>query len=261
MGPHDGSRLINRGSSPEPPVTLGQLPQQPPKEEELAKTIDTLRNTVVKTIKATEWPEDSKEAVKGLIDTVESSPDIPTMTHRIPQDIGVLIDQYIQVLEDVHARLKDASSKKGIKTWKIYRTLRSMASNRPSRCTLLFQTCQHDLSEVVDRLQERMDSERSKGAAEVPPEEQLTVPSAQQLGPPLSNAQSDPSGHAPVPPSPTPPARNSPSPGPEDEESASPIRGEALNIARKTLKAVEMTSGSIPVAGSYVATAAKIGLA
>ncbi|KAG9047224.1 hypothetical protein FS837_002786 [Tulasnella sp. UAMH 9824] len=93
MVPRVGSTLINRGSSPEP---LGRLPRQPPKEEDLDKIIDSLRNAVVKDIKGTEWPDDSREAAKCLIDTVESSPDIPNMTHKTPQDIRTLIAQYVQ---------------------------------------------------------------------------------------------------------------------------------------------------------------------
>lgn len=49
-------------------------------------------------------------------------------------------------------RLKDASSKQGVKNWKIYQTIRSIASKRPSKCTLLFQTCQDDVAQVANSL-------------------------------------------------------------------------------------------------------------
>lgn len=48
---------------------------------------------------------------------------------------------------------------------------------------------------------------------------------------------------------------------PENEEYHSQIHPEALIMARKTFKGVEIASGSIPVVGGYVGAAAKVGLA
>ncbi|KAG9024926.1 hypothetical protein FS837_005137, partial [Tulasnella sp. UAMH 9824] len=266
---HDRSTLINRGPSPKPPVTPGRLSQQPAEgaqEQALDKIIDSLREAVVKTIKSTEWPEDSKEAARRLIDTVDSSPAIPNNPNDLPQDIRNIAENYVQVLEDVHTRLKDAPSRMGIKNWKIYQTIRSIASKRPSKCNLLFQTCRDDVTQVANLLRERLDSDRvnERCLEAVGPwaEEQLHLkaPSAQHLGGLLDNSQSNPAGHAIVSPSST----SAPDPQPadvDDEESRSPVRTEALNIARKTFKAVEIASGSIPVAGNFVAAAAKVGLA
>ncbi|KAG9047223.1 hypothetical protein FS837_002785 [Tulasnella sp. UAMH 9824] len=264
MASRVGSTLINRGPSPKPPATPSRVPQQPakgPQDHALDKIIDSLIIAVVETIKGTEWPEDSKDAAEGLTDALEHSPEIPNTTEKIPQSIRDLIEQYAQVLEDVHTRLKDASSKTGIKNWKIYQNLRSIASKRPIKCKLLFQTYQDDVVQVVNSLRERMDSERSKetGSASfgtVPKElVQPRASSAQELSVPFGDTQSNPTGQVIVPPSSTP----TPSPllsGVEDEGSRGPIRVEGLNIARKTFKAVEIASGSIPVAGTFVAAAA-----
>lgn len=48
---------------------------------------------------------------------------------------------------------------------------------------------------------------------------------------------------------------------PENQKVGSSISGEALSIARKTFKSMEMGSGAIPVVGSYIGAAAKVGLA
>lgn len=47
----------------------------------------------------------------------------------------------------------------------------------------------------------------------------------------------------------------------KDGKDRSSISEEALTIARKTFKSVEIGSGAIPVVGSYVGAAAKVGLA
>ncbi|KAG9023455.1 hypothetical protein FS837_005804 [Tulasnella sp. UAMH 9824] len=163
---HDRSTLINRGASPKPPVTPGRLSPQPAEgaqEQALDKIIASLREAVVNTIKSTEWPEDSKEAARRLIDMVDSSPAIPNKPNDLPQDIRNIAENYVQVLEDVHTSLKDAISKIGIRNWKIYQTIRSIASKRPSKCTLLFQTCQDDVVQVANLLRERLDSDRAIG--------------------------------------------------------------------------------------------------
>ncbi|KAG9043283.1 hypothetical protein FS837_009782 [Tulasnella sp. UAMH 9824] len=89
---------------------------------------------------------------------------------------------------------------------------------------------------------------------------QMKAPSAQDLDRRLGDSQSSPARNTIVSFSST----STPNPRPADpegEESGIPIRTEALNIARKTFKALEIASGSIPVAGNYVVAAAKVGLA
>ncbi|KAG8961815.1 hypothetical protein FRC00_011158, partial [Tulasnella sp. 408] len=253
----DGSTLNKKGLAPKPPITAGRSPHQPAdgaREGGLDTVVDSLRNAIIEITKNTEWPEDSKEAAKGLIEAIESSPDISKNTIKITEDIQDLIERYVQALEDVHIRLKDASSKSGIKNWKIYQTLRSMASKRPTKCALLFRTCQADVSQAANSLRARMESEGSK---EIGSDVFGTSSNAHQSEVPLENAQSGSAEPAIASASSTTPAQNSLSPGPEDEELQNPTRGEALVIARKTFKAVEIASGSIPVAGSYVAAAAK----
>ncbi|KAG8959054.1 hypothetical protein FRC00_002019 [Tulasnella sp. 408] len=257
----DGSTLNKKGLAPKASITAGRSPRpsaEAAREQGLGNIIDSLRNAIAEIIKNTEWPEDSKEAAKGLIESIESLPDIPNNTIKITEDMKDLIEKYVQALEDVHIRLKDASSKSGIKNWKIYQTLRSMASKRPSKCALLFQTCQADVSQAANSLRACMESEGSK---EIGSDVFGTSSNAQHLGVPLENAQSGTAEHATPSASSFTPAPNSLSPGPEDEELRNPIRGEALITARKTFKAVEIASGSIPVAGTYVAAAAKVGLA
>ncbi|KAG9047222.1 hypothetical protein FS837_002784 [Tulasnella sp. UAMH 9824] len=269
MALRDGSTLINRwpySKAPGTPDRLSQQPTEGAQEQALGEIIVSLRDAVMETIKFTEWPDDSKEAARLLIDTVRSSPDIPNNTNNLPQHIRDLAEKYLQVLEDVHTRLKDATSKTGIKNWKIYHTIRSIASKRRSKCNLLFQTCQDDVAQAANSLRERLDSERAKERC---PEAmrpraderiQLKAPCAKDLDTPPGDFQSNPAGNAIV----TPSSTSGPNPGsadPEDEESRSPVGTEALNMARKTFKTVEAVFGSIPVVGNFAAAAAKVGLA
>lgn len=55
--------------------------------------------------------------------------------------------------------------------------------------------------------------------------------------------------------------RGSPLNTPKDQKSRAPISDGALSIARKTFKSVEIGSGAIPIVGTYVGAAAKVGLA
>lgn len=60
-----------------------------------------------------------------------------------------------RILEDVRTRLKDASSKTGMEKWKFLQQIKSLTSNRPSKCTLVLKTCQADVSESANALQVR----------------------------------------------------------------------------------------------------------
>lgn len=79
---------------------------------------------------------------------------ICAVSFSIPSNRSVRSQLFVapRVLEDVQARLKDASSKTGIKNWKVYQNLRSIASKRPRKCKLLFQTCQDDVVKAVNSL-------------------------------------------------------------------------------------------------------------
>ncbi|KAG8918051.1 hypothetical protein FRC01_002067, partial [Tulasnella sp. 417] len=207
----------------------------------------------------------STDASKCLLDAINSSPDIPDNTAGMKQELQILVEEYIRILDDIRIRLKDASSRSEMKRWKFLERIRSLGSNRPSKCTLLFQTCQDDVSKIFEALNDRLDVERAR---QKEGQEGLGSPPHAQLYSAVQSHTLDPQTST----SPKETAADdsdlqSPSPQPlqssttQDHQKRSPISDTALTIARKTFKSVEIASGAIPVAGNYVGAAAKVGLA
>ncbi|KAG9043282.1 hypothetical protein FS837_009781, partial [Tulasnella sp. UAMH 9824] len=248
--------------------SLSQPPMDGAREHRLHQKIAFLKSAVVSILSRTEWPGESKAAATSLLNTVKALPDIPNTTTSSSEKLQSLTEQYIQVLEDVCARLKDASSKTGMEKWKFLQQIKSLASNRPSKCALVLKTCQADVSESVNALEEYFNQEREVGleTARALPEVQTRValPGTEGLHTSAPNLQMNPSQstaaleHSPFH---TSLNRTSDSGAPKGQKSAGPIHSEALGVARKIFNGVEIVSGSIPVVGSYVGAVAKVGLA
>ncbi|KAG8921582.1 hypothetical protein FRC00_008468, partial [Tulasnella sp. 408] len=190
---------------------------------------------------------------------------------RMTQELRSLIERYIRGLEDVRLRLKDASSKSEMKRWKFLQRIKSLASNRPSKCTLVLRTCQDDVSKAIDALKEHLDSEQAKPEQNVEAASKLMLKdqniSMGQSG--TGSLIQDPSttstaDHATTLDDPTTTSgvpEQSLSNTPKYSKDKSTISDQALAVARKTFKTVEIGSGAIPVVGSYVGAVAKLGLA
>ncbi|KAG8895301.1 hypothetical protein FRC01_012455, partial [Tulasnella sp. 417] len=213
----------------------------------------------------TEWPTDSTNSAKGLLDTINSSPDISRNMAGMRQELQIILEDYIQILEAIRNRLKDASSKSEMKRWRFLERIRSLASNRPSKCTLLFQLCQDDVSKNLKALNNRLDYERAEekesvDGLESPPQALLHSPAQLPTQNPPTEISQEGTTADDTPLKSLPPQEPQPIPH-EDRKERSPIGDVALTTVRKTLQSVEIASGAIPVVGSYVGAAAKVGLA
>lgn len=193
MGLRDGSTLINRGPPPKPPVASDWLPQQSAEgaqEQDLSKIVALLKNAIVEVIKvntclmrrhfvAIDYISGGRVArrfergSKGLDRRSrilarytqphgQDSRRHPTSRRTIcpvsltfRKSVSVFELLGFRVLEDVHAQLKDALSKTGIKNAKIYQKIRSIALKRPSKCNLLFRTCKDNVARVANSLRVR----------------------------------------------------------------------------------------------------------
>ncbi|KIO17480.1 hypothetical protein M407DRAFT_32847 [Tulasnella calospora MUT 4182] len=184
------------------------------------------------------------------------------MAH-MTQELRNIVERYIQILDEVRIRLKDASSKPEMKRWKFLQRIKSLTSNRPSKCTLMLQTCQDDVSKAMNALNERLDVERAKEKEGM--DGLVSLPQVQSQPNPQSVAQGLPTGTAEHELASEHSTRSllaaKPSNTPKDSKSRSPISDKTLTIARKTFKTVEIGSGAIPVVGNFVGAAAKVGLA
>ncbi|KAG8889100.1 hypothetical protein FRC00_014584, partial [Tulasnella sp. 408] len=204
----------------------------------------------------THWPQDSTAAAEGLLHAINLSPNISRNVEGRAPELLSLVEQYIRVLDDVRIRLKDASSKSEMKRWKFLERIRSLTSNRPSKCTLLFQTCQDDVAKVINALNERLGYERVEDTRESPSKAQLhSLALDPATGAPEPGTAVDDSAPRSLAPSEAQPNK------PTDCEIKGPISDTALTAARKTFKSVEIGSGVIPVVGNYVGAAARVGLA
>ncbi|KAG9025638.1 hypothetical protein FS837_004862, partial [Tulasnella sp. UAMH 9824] len=254
-----GSTLTGSQPPPEPPAIPGRIPQTPPddaREPSVDEGVEYLKQEIGSILKAqsTKWPEDSTAAAEGLLDTIHLLPS--NVEGRTPE-LLTLVKQHIRVLDDVRIRLKDASSKSEMKRWKFLERIKSLTSNRPSKCTLLFQTCQDDVAKAINALNQRLSYERVEkcmGSLESPSQVQPGSPALDPAtGSPEQGTTADDSATK----SPTQAQSNNPM----ARKTKGPISDSALTAARKTFKSVELASGAIPVVGSYVGAAAKVGLA
>ncbi|KIO18043.1 hypothetical protein M407DRAFT_32286 [Tulasnella calospora MUT 4182] len=262
------STPIDSQPPPKPPAAVpGRLLRTPPGDApnpSLEARMESLKKDVASIVKNTEWPAESADAAKGLHNTISSSPDTSHYMAHMSQELQNLVEQYVQTLDDVRIRLKDASSKPEMKRWKFLQRIKSLTSNRASKCTLLLQTCQDDVSKAMHTLHERLDYEQAKEGME---DDLVSPPQPQSLPNPQSLAQELPTGigeHGLASEHSTSnllvaerPLSNTPN----DPKNRSPVSDKALGIARKTFKTVEIGSGAIPVVGSFVGAAAKVGLA
>ncbi|KIO30569.1 hypothetical protein M407DRAFT_20295, partial [Tulasnella calospora MUT 4182] len=202
---------------------------------------------------------DTTASAQGLLDAINTCPDIPKSISN-GTGMGKLnqVDQVLsRVLEDVHTSLKKASEKYGTKERGLRDQFKHRVSSfRKSKCLDTLQACLKDISAVLAPLRVSLDEEASRGefadeGSEVAPEA-LAVPSM-----PLPTSSPSPEPLTTPADSQTPPSPLTPN----NQGERHLIRGEALNVARKTFKTMEIASGIIPVVGSYVGAAAKVGLA
>ncbi|KIO15378.1 hypothetical protein M407DRAFT_35059, partial [Tulasnella calospora MUT 4182] len=234
-----------------------------------AERAEALKKAIVSTLKGTEWPSDSTDAAEIFINTIKSCPDISMNNSNPTKEAQNLIEKYLEILDDIHVRLRDASSKAAMKRWKFLELMKSLGSNRPSKCALLFQTSQDDLSKATNAVKKHLESEREKvdcveGAVGLSSKIQIyssVQGGAQSLARDLPTGTAERGTASGVSPPNSRLPRQPLSTTPKDGKGRIPIGEEALSIARKTFKSVEIGSGAIPVVGSYVGAAAKVGLA
>ncbi|KAG8992038.1 hypothetical protein FRB90_001111 [Tulasnella sp. 427] len=216
-----------------------------PSNETLNEKIQSLKEDIQLTTQNTEWPPGSVDAAEDLMKTVKSCPTVPSYFPSVSHELKLALDKYIHVLEDVSTRVKDASSKPRKQQWKILARLKSMTSKHPSKCTLLFKTCQADLLASVNALNECTEKERDKthdepyeasshGSLQLAPANDSQPPESIIMGTAAPALNQVPKLH-----------------GAQQTAYRGPVRQEMLNAARTTFKALDVASSSIPVAGNF----------
>ncbi|KAG9005976.1 hypothetical protein FRB90_010109, partial [Tulasnella sp. 427] len=185
----------------------------------------------------------SKSAVQDFVKTIKLSPGVPKDLSSLSKELQDAYKEYIKVIEDVYAQIEDASSRPA--RWKD--RINSLFAKGPSRCTLVFQTCEADILSAAKTLNECLENDHRKASSHSPPQ-LAPVSSPQHLVQATTIA---------VQTSTQTPSSNASQPVTDDWLT----RQEKLTTARKTFKAVDMASSSIPGAGNFVGAAAKVGLA
>ncbi|KAG8922009.1 hypothetical protein FRC01_014608, partial [Tulasnella sp. 417] len=168
-----GSKPTKSQPPPRPPANSGRL--RPRADGALNPGLDervaSLKKAIVSSLKSNKWPSDSMEAAESLVNAINSCPDISMDDYHMTKELQNLVENYTEILDDILIQLGDASSKAAMKRWKFLELIKSLASDRPSKCTLLLKTCQDDLSRATHTLirmtliwplKTRLDTERAK---------------------------------------------------------------------------------------------------
>ncbi|KAG8940544.1 hypothetical protein FRC00_012963, partial [Tulasnella sp. 408] len=195
----------------------------------------------------TEWPAESRAAAQGLLDTINACPDVPKNISSGMGKLADAVENTHRVLGGVHTKLKKAAEKYGIKERGLRDELKYRASSfRKSKCPDTLQACLEEVRAALTTLRVSLDEEVAKDAADEGSEAAPEIQSVPQMSSPASS-QMTPAAQTTVPSLQT----------LDDQGEPNLIRGNALNVARKTFKTVEIASGIIPVVGNYVGAAAK----
>ncbi|KAG8910792.1 hypothetical protein FRC01_006126, partial [Tulasnella sp. 417] len=135
-------RIVRPGSPP----STSSAPVQP---SNLGGKVGDARNSILSILKNTNWPKESANEVQGLIGTVETQLVLDQLTDEgteIPERLKATLQQLLEQLEKVEARLKKESqkcdaTKKGFRQ----KFKKLLSGNDPNECAEVIRSCQDDV--------------------------------------------------------------------------------------------------------------------
>ncbi|KAG8970161.1 hypothetical protein FRB90_010677, partial [Tulasnella sp. 427] len=185
---------------------------------------------IVNLNKTTAWTGNStKAAAENLRQTIESLPVLASSTTQITAEVDVAAGDLYKVLGEVQARLETVSRRFITKNKGLRQKLKQLVAHKDrdgDRQSI--DACRNDIKHASDRLQERIDPHRAAiSSANIATSTTPHRGQTQQHQPMTSKDNSD--------------------------------REKRLSTAKTTFKVVEALSGALPVVGTYVGAAAKVG--
>ncbi|KAG8891894.1 hypothetical protein FRC01_014458, partial [Tulasnella sp. 417] len=180
------------------------------------------KTAIIDLIKNTAWTSNSLEAQQSLLQTISGMADIPENAAQLSDDEKPALEAYIATLEQVRRRLEEASAKYGKENeGKRDKFKHSWAHLDRSGGIQILNASQTDIKAAINRFLNR----HEERASDVHVVSTQNVPSSTQ------DSQVN------------------------DKSSLS----DKLAIAKTTFDVVETVSGTIPLIGTYIGTAAKLG--
>ncbi|KAG8940191.1 hypothetical protein FRC04_005595, partial [Tulasnella sp. 424] len=204
------------------------------------------------------WPRDSATAVKGLLETINDTPDlrdIPFEPNSMPDGLRAAIEQYSSVMKDVGERLKKTYSKYGSNRKFSDVVKYPFAPLSKDGCGAALRGCRNDIDKALAAVRDHLeDNPVTRQANESPAD-----PARNRNHPTDADAEptpvQQPPGNEPNLFARTPEKAISQSPSVAEassvdhtqSEQAIARRRERLEIAQTTFETIEGISGAIPV--------------
>lgn len=233
-------------------------------------------------LQSTVWPQESILSAQDLqktISTCRSLQALQTDRNDVPSDFQGLVEPLLVCLESVCARLKKTSKKYGMNrelTDVIRHPFASLSLK--DDCVKVLKTCRTDMENALSPLLNHLKTNTALGvtigertldasipsggtqqslASSVTEEVSRSPPPNQETDGTTPSAPTIVSSQDEMPVS----TQVQPPIAPSVPDSGDSRRSDLLHMAKKTFDTVETISGTIPVVGSYVGAAAKVGSA
>ncbi|KAG8915850.1 hypothetical protein FRC00_011273 [Tulasnella sp. 408] len=272
-----GEALLRPFTPSRPSSRASQAPIQ---GQSQLDNITGVGDAILTILETTHWPRKSEEIVKSLIDVIKQ---LPTRNPRNPSNDDTThepapgnAEPILSALQDVRTKLDAAASRHGASTKS------SAFFHRSETCNQVLNTCREQMTGALAALRSTPSDTQVKGkygadtaikfifsneliAGTAPPDkpqDHQTLPAGEKEAsrndpkdrPNATNTSNEQLVK-------TAAAPNEESVAKSDAGTDSARRKERLDWANKAFKGVEMISGSIPIIGSYVGAAAKVGVA
>ncbi|KAG8901596.1 hypothetical protein FRC00_006060, partial [Tulasnella sp. 408] len=239
--------------------------------------IQSLKEEATNILKTTIWPGKSAAVALEFLNTIKNTPNLRNIPERaapFSPDLHKNVRQFIKVLEDVRGRLEIASLEYGAGKTGFSGSIKDAISWGANRSSKILQSCREDVEKVWTPLHATVIDPRCHSAEEDDVGPSSQVP--QDIHPPPSHGapgvkpQESPTGAGGRPakqtgttqnPAATPPPGEISTSSRIDKKEKGSVSPEVLSAAGKIFTAVDNVSGLIPIVGSYVGAAAKLGSA
>ncbi|KAG9022392.1 hypothetical protein FS837_006388 [Tulasnella sp. UAMH 9824] len=285
--------MSSQSAGRQPPTNFPPGPHNPARSTEtsISDKVDAVKSTILDILKVlpsftvfdllltvrqdTTWPRRSTNAALDLarvIDDNESLKNIPKDEAHMSQEHLNSLERLVNIMETAKTNVQNASHKFGARERKLGSKIKYVFTYLDrNECTEILKACEKDVGDALAALPDQWNFQAAgggnhqqstnvgTGTRAIP----LLTPGAPSAS--LAGDQGVPVAHSTAPtatsqtPSAPVSAQNQQTTAPEDSATTPSNRGKWLSAIKTTLDTIEAASGAIPVAGSYVGAAAKVG--
>ncbi|KAG8924638.1 hypothetical protein FRC01_011241, partial [Tulasnella sp. 417] len=219
--------------------------------------IARLHAAILDVLETTHWPRKTEQSVKNLIDVVKQVPAAQSSSQNetTGESIDAKLERFASALHNIRTKLDAAASRHGASSKS------ATYFHRSETCNQALSTCCEEIASALSTLgTSATTSQIQVGSAPTgTTQDHLTPTGVTQEN--ASNNATCTSDQRPADPFKPAPAPKEETADGSDPSADGPRRNEGLDWANKAFKGVELISGSLPIIGSYIGAAAKVGLA